>query len=107
MTDLPHELPVTPELLRLAVRVVWFKPAESALRDPAHLVAHVLTHGTPEDVATLRRHLSDSQLRLALERAPAGVFDSRSWAYWNLMLDRPETPLPERFRGNVAARDST
>lgn len=96
MTDLPVELPATPDLLRLAGRVVWFKAAEAALRDPAHLVAHVLTHGTLEDVGTLRRHLSDAQLRAALERAPAGVFDPRSWAYWNLMLDRAETPLPER-----------
>lgn len=77
------------------------------MRDPAHLVAHVLTHGTTEDAGTLRRHLSDSQLRAALERAPAGVFDPRSCAYWNLMLDRPETPLPERFHGNVTARAST
>lgn len=101
MIGLPEELPATPDLLRLAGRVVWFKVAEAALRDPAHLVAYVLTHGTPEDVATLRRHLSDPQLRVALERAPAGVFDARSWAYWNLMLDRTETPLPERFRGKV------
>jgi hypothetical protein len=103
MTELLQELPATPELLRLAARLVWFKAAEAALRDPAHLVAHVLTYGTQDDVRTLRSHLSDSQLRAALECAPAGVFDPRSWAYWNLMLDRPATPLPERFRGNVPA----
>jgi hypothetical protein len=97
MSELPPVLPPTPELRRLAERVVWFKSAEASLRDPAHLVAHVLTFGTHEDVKTLRRHLSDAQLRAALERAPAGVFDARSWAYWTLMLDAPRAPLPRRF----------
>jgi len=104
VSDLPKVLPATPDLLRLAERVVWFKGADAALQDPPHLVAHVLTYGTQEDVRTLRRHLSDAQLRTALEQAPSGVFDPRSWAYWHLMLDRPETPLPERFRDNAAAQ---
>jgi hypothetical protein len=90
-------LPPTPDLLALAERVVWFKPPDAALRDPAHLVAHVLTSGTHDDVKALRRHLSDAQLRAALECAPAGVFDARSWAYWRLMLDVPPAPLPRRF----------
>jgi hypothetical protein len=29
-------LPVTPELLNIAERVVWFKPPEEALADPLH-----------------------------------------------------------------------
>ena len=99
MNDLPEELPATTELLRLAERVVWFKPPAAALRDPPHLVAHTLTFGTPDDVRTLRRQLSDAQLRAALERAPPGVFDARSWAYWNLMLDRSATPPPQRRLG--------
>ena len=107
MSGLPTALSATPELLRLAGRVIWFKAAHETLHDPAHLVAHVLTTGTQDDVRTLRRHLSDSQLRAALDHAPPGVFDPRSWAYWNLMLDRPETPLPERFCGNVEAPGTT
>ncbi len=103
MNALPNALSPTPELRRLAERVVWFKTAEAALRDPPHLVAHTLTFGTPDDVRTLRRHLADSQLREALERAPPGVFDARSWAYWNLMLDRPATPLPRRTLGGASA----
>jgi hypothetical protein len=97
MSEPLPSLPATPELLRLAERVIWFKPADIALHDPAHLIAHVLTSGTHEDVSTLRRNVSDDALRAALEQAPPGIFDARSWAYWNLMLDRPETPLPRRF----------
>jgi hypothetical protein len=101
MNELPESLPATPELLRLAERVVWFKPPMAVLRDPPHMVAHAFTFGTPDDVRTLRRHLTDSQLRAALARAPPGVFDARSWAYWNLMLDRPATPLPRRTLGTT------
>ncbi len=102
MIALPSTLPEVPELIRIAQRCVWFKPAEVALRDPPHLVAQVLTFGTQDDVRTLRRHLSDDQLREALERAPPGVFDPRSWAYWSLMLDRTDLPLPRRNYGSDA-----
>jgi hypothetical protein len=61
------------------------------------LVAYVLTYGTHEDVRTLRRYLSDGELLEALDHAPPGIFDPRSWTYWNLKLGRyPAPPMPMR-----------
>ncbi len=60
-------------------------------------VAYLLTYSTPADVRTLRRYLSNADLGAALDAAPPGVFDARSWTYWNLMLGRdPAPPLPVR-----------
>ncbi|MGE5441951.1 MAG: hypothetical protein ACM3Q0_02685 [Bacteroidota bacterium] len=43
-------------------------------------------------------YLGDDDLREALDRAPAGIFDPRSWSYWHLVLDRwPPPPLRERM----------
>lgn len=93
-------LPFTPELEKLARNTVWFEPPAAALARPAHFVAHVLTFGTHEDVKVLRSYLTDADLRHALEEAPPGVFDPRSWAYWNLKLGRyPAPPLPRRRLG--------
>lgn len=90
-------LELTPDLARVARRCVWYKSPEEAIRYPAHLVAHVLTYGTHEDVKVLRRQLSNDDLREAIDDAPAGVFDARSWAYWNLMVGRDEAPpMPRR-----------
>ena len=37
------------------------------------------------------------EFREVLEHAPPGVFDARSWAYWNLKCQRvPAPPLPRR-----------
>ncbi|MGH6949297.1 MAG: hypothetical protein ACREH4_00335 [Vitreimonas sp.] len=64
---------------------------------PALLAAHILTFGGVEDVNALRAQYSDDDLRDALDAAPAGVFDARSWAYWNLVVGRyTPPPLPER-----------
>ena len=38
-----------------------------------------------------------ARVREALDRAPPGIFDPRSWAYWNLKLGRyPAPALPRR-----------
>jgi hypothetical protein len=90
-------LPATADLIALARRVIWFEPPHKALADPVRLTAYTLTYGAHADCQTLRRHLSDDDLRAALDRAPPGIFDPRSWAYWNLCLGRyPTPPLPER-----------
>lgn len=93
---------MTEELERVARRCVWFRAPDEALADPIHLIAHVLTHGTYEDVATLRRYVDDDGLREALAQAPPGIFDPRSWSYWHLILNgrSPAPPQPtRRFAG--------
>lgn len=94
-----NALPRTADLEHVARRCVWFKSTEAALARPVHLVAHVLTYGMPSDVKTLRKYVSDTELAEAVENAPAGIFDGRSWAYWRLMLDLPQKTLPQRNLG--------
>ena len=90
-------LPATPELLSVAKRVVWFKAPSEALADPVHFLAHVMTYGTVEDLRALEGLAGQREFREALEHAPAGIFDARSWAYWNLKCGRvPAPPLPVR-----------
>ena len=89
--------PQTPELLAVAERTVWFKPPAEAIADTAHFIAHVLTYGMPDDVKTMRQYLSANELRTAVESAPPGVFDERSWSYWNAVIGKFDTPpLPVR-----------
>jgi len=48
----------------------------------------------------IRRHVSDEGFRAALDNAPPGVIDGRSWAYWNSKMGRyPAPPLPKRRLG--------
>jgi hypothetical protein len=90
-------LPATPELLIVARRVVWFKQPEDALADPVHFLAHLMTYGTVEDLKVLRGVIGNDEFCEALDHAPAGIFDPRSWAYWNLKCGRqPAPPLPTR-----------
>lgn len=89
--------PQTPELLDLAQRVVWFEPPTEALGDPVRFLAYLMTYGTAEDVAVARRHFSPEDFREAIENAPPGILDERSWAYWNLIAGRyPPPPMPRR-----------
>jgi hypothetical protein len=90
-------LPLTPELLNVARRVIWFKEPEEAIADPVHFLAHVMTYGTVEDLKALEGIVSKDELREVLDHAPPGVFDQRSWSYWNLKCGRqPAPPLPTR-----------
>ena len=97
-------LPKTPELLAVAARVVWFKQPAEALADPVHFLAHVMTYGTVADLRALNGVVGLDELRQALDDAPPGVFDARSWSYWNLKCGRePAPPLPVR-RGLQSVR---
>jgi hypothetical protein len=93
MKPLPHNA----DLLNLAPRVVWFEPPEQALAEPVRFLVYVMTYGTVEDIAVVRRYVQLDDLREALERAPPGIMDERSWAYWNAMTGRyPAPPMPRR-----------
>jgi len=90
-------LPNTDALLAVAKRVVWFKEPADALADPLHFLAHVMTYGTVEDLRVVESVVGEAEFRETLDHAPAGVFDPRSWAYWNLKYGRVPAPsLPVR-----------
>ncbi len=93
MKPFPH----TPELLRAAKRIVWFKRPEEALDNPVELMAYAMKHSTDEDMALLLEHVGQDGLREAIDNAPAGIIDARSWSYWNARIGRyPPPPAPQR-----------
>jgi len=90
-------LPCNAELLSLAPRVVWFDKPERALADPIRFLVYVMTYGTAEDIAVVRRYVELDDFREALDHAPPGIMDERSWAYWNVVTGRyPVPPMPRR-----------
>ena len=81
----------------VAERTFWYKEPPAAIADTVNFIAHVLTYGTPEDVKILRQYVTLDDLREAIDTAPPGVFDPRSWAYWNAMIGRFDAPpMPQR-----------
>jgi hypothetical protein len=94
MKPLPHNQ----DLLSLAPRIIWFESPERALSDPVRFLAYVMTYGTLADIAVVRRYLDLDDFREALESAPPGIIDKRSWAYWNTITGRhPVPPRPRRI----------
>jgi len=93
-------IPLTPETEALARRLVWFEEPAQALSDPFRFVAYALAKPTPEAMKILRSFLSDNDFRDALDHAPPGIIDARSWAYWNARLGRyPAPPMSTRQLG--------
>jgi hypothetical protein len=90
-------LPRNHDLLDVAPRIIWFEPPERALADPIRFLAYLMTYGTLEEIAVVQRYLSLDDFREALEHAPPGIIDERSWAYWNTVTGRyPVPPMPRR-----------
>jgi hypothetical protein len=93
-------IPLNDQTRDLARRLVWFESPEDALADPIRFMAYAFARATHEEMKALRTYVDDADLREALDRAPAGVIDPRSWAYWNLRLGRyPAPPMPKRRLG--------
>ncbi|OGR90332.1 MAG: hypothetical protein A2992_00245 [Elusimicrobia bacterium RIFCSPLOWO2_01_FULL_59_12] len=88
---------VPAELAPIARRVVWFEPVDYTLEHPDLFLAHVMVYGRMEDVIATKRYFDEAAFRLAIQHAPAGLFDPRSWGYWRVVLGLdPTTPLPSR-----------
>ena len=95
-----NPLPYNSNLLKVALRVIWFEPAEVALADPTSFLTYLMAFGTVEDISLVKRYVSPNDFREALEHAPPGVMDKRSWAYWNAKFGRyPVPPMPQRRFG--------
>jgi hypothetical protein len=60
-------------------------------------MAYAMANALPEDMQVLRIYVSDDDMRDALDHAPPGIIDARSWAYWNSKMGRyPPPPMPAR-----------
>jgi len=93
-------IPVTPETTAVARRVVWFESPEEALADPVRFLAYAMARATHEDMKTIRHYVADAEFVEALDKAPPGIIDRRSWAYWNSKMGRyPAPPEPKRQLG--------
>jgi hypothetical protein len=85
------------ELQAVARRVVWFEAPEESLRYPKRFLTYVMTYATLEEILITRKYFTHEDFRAALFDPPPGIFDPRSWAYWNGVFGRwPAPPLPER-----------
>jgi hypothetical protein len=90
-------LPPNDDLLKVARGVIWFEPPEKALSNPVRFLAYLMTYGTADEVTVVMHYLDLDDFREALEKAPPGIFDKRSWNYWHLVTGRhPPPPMPVR-----------
>jgi hypothetical protein len=90
-------IPLTPEIYEIARRVLWFEKPHQATSDTTRFLAYAMTYGDHAAMEAIRKVVTDDELREALSNAPPGIFDARSWTYWNLVLGtHPAPPLPER-----------
>ena len=96
----PMDQQKTELLLRFAAKYIWWKSPEEAIRTPEKIAAQIMNLGDYEDVQALAKAVGDDYLAHVLQRAEAGQFNDRSWAYWHYRLgvSRPgQVPaLPER-----------
>ena len=90
-------IPINSLTEAIARRVVWFEPPAEALGEPIRFMAYAMKHATHEDMKELRRYVTDEDFLEALDKAPPGIIDPRSWAYWNSVMGcYPAPPLPKR-----------
>jgi hypothetical protein len=89
--------PLNPETEAVARRLVWFEEPPEALADPVRFMAYAMARATHEEMKLLRRYVDDADFLEALDHAPPGIIDPRSWAYWNSKMGRyPAPPMPTR-----------
>jgi hypothetical protein len=84
-------------LEQLAKKYVWWQAPAEALKHPQVLLCQLMQLGTWSDVREVRSLVGDAAFKDALQRAPPGLLDRKSWNYWNLFYGFvPVPPMPTR-----------
>ena len=95
-------IPSNSDTVPIVKRLIWFDAPEKSLSDPIRLMAYAMAHATHEEMKVLRQYVSDTEFCEALDHAPSGIIDPRSWAYWNSKMGRyPAPPMPVRRFGDA------
>jgi hypothetical protein len=85
------------EMARIARRVCWWQSAEATLENTTLFLCRVMVFGTWADVCFVLDKYGYVSFREALQSAPPGLFDNRSWHYWHHRLQvLPVPELPQR-----------
>lgn len=70
-----NQFPITDEFQRIAQRIIWFEPPETALAEPIRFMAYAMSYATPEDMGVILDHCGRAGLVEALDQAPPGIID--------------------------------
>jgi hypothetical protein len=82
------------QVRRLAALYVWWLTPEETLRQPqSRLLLQVMRYATFEDARAALEHFGADAFKKALESAPAGALDPRSWNFWHLYLGLAKGPI--------------
>lgn len=85
------------DLQEIARNVVWFKRPEDTLKDAKLFLTHLMTYGTLREIRAALDYFSEKDFEAVLDDAYPGIFDERSWTFWNLRYQHePVPPLPTR-----------
>jgi hypothetical protein len=88
---------MSPELRRIASRVVWWEAPDRVLARADDFLCRVMALGDLADVNHVEATYGPARLRQALRSAPPGVLDPRSWHYWHHRLGLGAAgPMPSR-----------
>ena len=88
---------MSPELRRIASRVVWWDTPDRVLAREDDFLCRVMALGDLADVNYVSATYGDERLRAALTTASPGILDPRSWHYWHHRLGLGAAgPLPVR-----------
>jgi hypothetical protein len=66
-------------LAAIARRVCWWEPVAATLENPPLFLCRIMALGTWEDICIALDHYGRDAFREALQNAPPGLFDPRSW----------------------------
>ena len=84
-------------LLSIARCVCWWQSADETFENTPRFLCQVMVFGTWDDACFVLDHYGKATFREALQSAPPGLFDNRSWHYWHHRLNvLPVPPLPQR-----------
>jgi hypothetical protein len=87
----------SPHLGAIARRVCWWEPVGATLENTPLFLCRIMALGTWEDISIALDHYAKHAFRVALQNAPPGLFDPRSWHYWHHRLQLLPVPsLPQR-----------